>query len=464
MHELFRSRIKHRTNIGFFLLFIAIAPGGISAEDKTKWVAPLPLGSELEAYRAPSDFTSAQPTITQEPGGEITLRQALAAALLYNPDLAVFSLEVRAAEARRIQAGLLANPDLDWTVENFSGGGDLERIPAETTLSVNQLIELGGKRGKRARVAAFERDVAAWDYERTRLDVFTRVSSSFIDVLTAQQRVFLSDALVQLAEHVSSTVSEKVKAGKVSPVEETKTRVDLSTARIVRDRATRELEAARIRLATTWAGRYPAFDKAQGNLEDLSALPAIEKALQLTGNSPDVARWRTEVEHQKSIVSLEKSRRLPDLSAGGGVRRFGDSNGNAFVAGISIPLPFFNRNQGAIRESQFNLAKAESSVRSAEVQARNDLAENYQLLSASYEAATALKNEILPSATSAYDAVREGYQYGKFGILDVLDAQRTLFSVQQQYIDSLDGYHKARTQIERLIARPLVHLLENNDD
>jgi cobalt-zinc-cadmium efflux system outer membrane protein len=61
----------------------------------------------------------------------------------------------------------------------------------------------------------------------------------------------------------------------------------------------------------------------------------------------------------------------------------------------------------------------------------------------------------LPAARSAYEAADEGYRQGKFGYLDILDAQRTLFEAKVRYVSSLTAYHQRRAAIERLIGRPV---------
>jgi len=135
---------------------------------------PRPLGRGYGTPQ-PLDLTPGVSTANKnEPTGVLSLREALLLALRHSPDLAAFAWEVRAGEARTLQAGLLPNPEFDIELENFAGSGDLEGFDArETTIALNQLIELGGKRLKRKRVAALERDLRGWDYEAKRLDVFT---------------------------------------------------------------------------------------------------------------------------------------------------------------------------------------------------------------------------------------------------------------------------------------------------
>src|SRR5262249_10865060 len=151
-----------------------------------------------------------------------------------NPELSAFSFEMRAAEARALQAGIWPNPQLGVEVENVAGTGSTTKgvRAAETTLQLSQLIELGGKRPKRIRLAGLERELTSWDYEVKRLDVLTEAKKAFVDVLATQARLAFTQDLLRLAAHVQRTVSARVQAGKVSPIEETRTRVAVSTARL----------------------------------------------------------------------------------------------------------------------------------------------------------------------------------------------------------------------------------------
>ena len=67
---------------------------------------------------------------------------------------------------------------------------------------------------------------------------------------------------------------------------------------------------------------------------------------------------------------------------------------------------------------------------------------------------TILHNDVLPKAQRAFEAARQGYQQGKFDYLHLLDAQRTLFQTQAQYVDSTEAYHKAQADVQRLTGRP----------
>jgi len=387
--------------------------------------------------------------------GPLTLHQALSMALLKNPELAAFSWEIRAGEARTLQAGLLPNPELDVVVENF-GNSALEGVDgATTTIQVSQSILLGGKRSKRARLASVERDVTGWEYEVKRLDVLTDVRKAFVDVLAAQERLALSEELTRLAGEVCETVSERVKAGRVSPVEETKSRTSLATARIELERAKRELAAARKRLVAMWGDTAPTFEKAAGQFDETRPIPPEEQLASYVSQNPDIARWAAEMEQRRAAVALEKARWIPEPTLSGGFRHFNEANEGVFLVGVSIPVPLFDRNQGGILEAKYKLAKANEERLASEVRVRSALAEAYRSLSTAFVETSVLKNEVLPGLRSAFEAAMEGYRQGKFGYLEVLDSQRTFFDARGRYLEALASYHKAVADVERLIAEPL---------
>ena len=320
------------------LALVAVLSGCTSARADPLDPGPLYAGSDIPAQ-----------AIAQDPVGELTLRQAVASALVGNPELAVFSGEVRAREAAIVQARLLPNPELDVTATNL--GNDVLRDfdGPQATVSLSQIILMGGKRAAGVRVAGLDRDLAAWDYEVKRLDVLTRVAQAFVAVLQAQQGLVLANDLVALAERVVAAVAARVQAGKSSPVEESRARVALASIRIERERATRELEAARTGLAATWGSTAPRFTKALGRLEDIHPVPAVEDLARRLRQNPDLARWASELAGREASLDLERRRAVPDLTATLGITHFTDTDDSALIAGISIPLPILNRNQGNIR-------------------------------------------------------------------------------------------------------------------
>jgi len=264
--------------------------------------------------------------------------------------------------------------------------------------------------------------------------------------------------LLTLAEAFVKTIQRQVEAGKISPAELSRAQVELSMANIEVERARRELEAARQRLAATWGSTSPAFKEAKGVFRIPHAIPSFNELMTFIKDNPDIARWTTEIAQRHAVWELEKAKRIPDPTVSGGFRHLNESSDNAFVVGLSIPIPFFNRNQGAVQEAEYRLKQTEVQRRSVATTISTILAENYQSVSALFSEVSTLKDKIIPSAQNAFDIISEGYLLGKFTSLDVLDAQRTLFETRIRFLRSLNDLHQTVAEIERLIGRSLADI------
>src|SRR3990172_8471336 len=209
-----------------------------------------------------------------EPRGQITLREAVAYALVNSPQLRAFSWDIHTAEANQMQAALLPNPELEVAVEEFGGTGERRAFnSSESTIQIGQFIELAQKRSKRIHLASLEKQLAQWDYYAKRLDVMNQVAAAFVDVLAAQERLTLSKELLRLAEQTHAAVAQRVSGGKDSPLEETKAKVALSTMQIQSQAAAQALKSARTRLAAAWGASAAEFHSAVGQLYQVSPVP-----------------------------------------------------------------------------------------------------------------------------------------------------------------------------------------------
>ncbi|MCP4614481.1 MAG: TolC family protein [Planctomycetes bacterium] len=415
------------------------------------------LGRDFSTFQAPAkpEENSDVPEIS-EPTGPITLRQALALALLHNPELKVFSWDVRVSEAKRLQAGLWPNPKLMVGAMEVGGAGPRSGFDgAEAAIQLSQLIELGDKRSKRTKLASLEQELAGWDYEAKRLDVFTKVAKAFAEVLAAQEGLELTQELLQVSEDLLDTVTKRVNAGKDSPLEKTKAIVTLSNVKIQRQKAIQNLEFTRKQLAATWTGTKPKFKSAAGRLDSLSDIPSFEELTSLIEQNPDIARWLLEIDKDKAALELEKAKAISDITLRGGMQRFNETDDNAILFGISIPLPISDKNQAGKLQASYELARAREEQRAAYTRVQMKLARAYQALSSAYTEATELEKNVLQGAEGVFEASKTGYTQGKLDYLNVLDAQRTLFEAKARYIDALASYHAAKADVERLIGRSI---------
>jgi cobalt-zinc-cadmium efflux system outer membrane protein len=394
--------------------------------------------------------------LSKDPQGRLTLNEAVALALMHHPQLAVFTFEKRAREARALQSGLMPNPQLGVMVEDVLGSGGFNGFSqSQTTIQLSQLIELGGKRAARLRANTLSTKLADWDYETKRIDVLTQVAKAYVRVLKAQQKITLTGNLVRLGKKFLTAVDERVKAGKVASIEATKAGVSLSYMQIELEKAKRELKVARRNLSATWGNTIPQFESVLGDLFSIFPVPTLENVMGRITNNPDLARWVTELDQRQAALDSQLAKSIPNVTLKGGFRRLEITNDNAITFGISIPLQFFNQNQGRIEEARHMLGKVQAQKRVTSISVRKKLLEAYNTLVFSKSQVISIKTQVLPGALKAFDGVNEGYRFGKFGYLDVLDSQKIFFKAKSQYLDSLANYHMAIVDIERLTGEPL---------
>jgi cobalt-zinc-cadmium efflux system outer membrane protein len=311
-------------------------------------------------------------------------------------------------------------------------------------------------------VASLDRDLAVWDYETRRIQVFADVSHAFIETVAAQRSLSLADTLVVVAEGVLESVRRRVQAGASSPVELSRARVELETVRVARAQAERELVVARANLAATWGGTSPTFTDAVGDLESMPRPPSFEALVKRLEQSPEIARWTTELQQRQAAAHLAAAGGVPDLRVGAGVRRFNESDDRALLVGLSVPLPLFDRNQGAAQAAERRLAKAAQEQRGVQVAVLRSLTAAFEALMAAYDEVQALRSRILPEADSAFVASQTAYQQGRMRLTDVLDTQRRLFELRARYFNVLAGYHTAAADLESLIGESLTDLSQDS--
>jgi cobalt-zinc-cadmium efflux system outer membrane protein len=437
---------------------VALAAAGLSVPLAGRAQAPAtyPVGRELPAFEAPPSAAAEPADLPPEPSGVLRLGDALAAALLRNPELAADAYEVRAREAALVQAGAFPNPTALLELEDFAGSGAFRGVrSAQTTLLLGQLIELGGKRAARLSLAAADRDLAAWDYEVRRIDVLVRTAGGFVDVLAAQQRLALADEALALARSLQRVASARLRAGIASPAEEIRAGVQVDVAGVEREHAEHELATTRQALAATWAGEEPRFERADGALERLPAIPSTAELGERLEASPSVARWQGELARRDALRARAASERVPDVTLSAGPRRLSGPGDTALVVAVALPIPLWNRQAGAVAEAEHRVAKLAAEARAARVRAARELAAARVGLQASSEEASLLRTRVLPGTDRAVEAMRRGYEQGRFAQLEVLDAEHARLAAREQYLRALTEAHHSAHQIERLTGVPL---------
>jgi outer membrane protein, heavy metal efflux system len=382
----------------------------------------------------------------------ITLDEARRLALAGNLELAGRALDVKAADGAARQARAWPNPEIGVEVEEF--GGDLPGWSrAQTTWSVSQRIEL--PMARRARIAAARGDhrVATLDRERAKLDLLSEVDRRFVTLLAEQSRLEVARENERTADTLLAAVFSLVNAGEVSPIEEDRARADRSRAGIGVRRAESSAARARVELASLWGSPAAAAWRAEGTLEIDPALPAATALDSLDADAPDLARWDAAVARSEAGLRMQRWSRLPDVTVGGGARRSNGSGDQTWTALAALGFPLWDRNGGAVSEAAALAAQAGTARQAGRLRIMTDRRIALDAMAGSLAVVRTYRELTRPEVRRAYDAVSEGYRRGKFPLIDLLDARRSLAETELGYIDALLELWSARIDLERLLAK-----------
>lgn len=366
-----------------------------------------------------------------------------------NPRLIGPRAETEAAEALISQARLRPNPEVSFEAENFAGSGVFSGLSAtEYTLSVGQQFELGGKRAARIDAAEAQAELANLRAGLSQAELGYLVRERYILAVAAASRVDLARDIVARNEELSRIANLLVEVGREPPLRALRAQAALAESQAELQAAQAASLAARAGLAALWSepGAPPLVPSQFPAIVPPGEVMATNSPLQL-----ELARANTAA--AAAEIARERSLRIPDPTVSAGVRRFEENNANAFIVGVSIPLPFGNRNQG-------NIAAAEANLRAAtarEAVVRADYEQAVVRARAAYLAAEArvetLSTTSLPQADEALRLVQIGYNNGRFPLIEVLSAADARDAIREALIAAQQDRGQAAAELIRLAAQ-----------
>ena len=349
-----------------------------------------------------------------------------------------------------MQAAARPNPELGIEVENALGGGPYgEFDSAEETLSLSQTIELGRKRMKRAAVAKHELALSEHGFVLKRSEILNAATKAFLDVISAQEELTFAQQAEEMQKELGEAQAALIEAGKISAAEGETGIAARAFAGIAVTNARAGLDSARSQLGAFWGNSKPRFSRAAGTIAT-GTLPGLSIYEGRLESNPVLAYHAESIRRHQAAVILEEAGRTPDITIGIGARHFEDSDENAAVFSISIPLPLFDRKQGEIAKAKAAVGKAEAEQRSAEAALRSALVSSHLRLSAAHREAGMLAETAVPAAQRSYEFASEGYKLGKFSYLELKAAQDALLSARLLQLRARIRFHKAKADLETL--------------
>jgi len=382
---------------------------------------------------------------------KLTMENAEKNGIENNPELQYLLKNIDANKAIKIQSGLISNPELGLEAENILGSGELSGFNgSEITATLSQNFQLAGKISKREKVAEIDISLAEWDYYAKRLEVITEIRKAFTSALATQKLIEKNSELIEISEKLITNLQKRVEAGKISPAEVSRAQIILNSLQIGISRLEADYDSAIFELTALINDPNLSIGKLTGEMKNFEQLPDYDFLYSKLESNPNLKRFTSEYNKQKAVIDLEESKSIPDLTVSVGYRRITEVKINTFLVGASIPLPIFDANQGSIEEAQIRLDQKNKEYEAVKNRLTLRLNLLYRRFGMLLSISEKIENESIPDAEESFKIISKGNLLGRFTILDVLDAERTLFEVQNQHINTLSEINLVIVEIEGL--------------
>jgi len=395
-----------------------------------------------------------------EPVQGISASELVKKALAANAELIAARLEVDRARARLQQAGLRPNPTLDFEQQRGVFNSPGERV---TTVGVSVPLELGGKRARRLNLAQAELEVAQAEVAERERRLAAEVRAAYVEALAAQRELSLTTGLNLLDTQTAEVVEARVSVGDAAPLEAKLLRVELDRLLARRALVEGRYQAALLKLKAL-AGvplderlslreelARPAFSEPPATKE-----AAVEIALR---TRPDVRLARLQEEAAQAGLKLAKVQAVPDIIVstryGTSINSFDETpigfltdRDKLFSVGVSIPLPLFNRNQGAKAEAAVTIAQMQRRREFVEAVVRAEVGSALARYRAAQSALTTFEQGVLLRSEENIRTLRAAYDIGAFRITELITEQRRLLDAQREYTEALTERYRALSDLQ----------------
>jgi len=407
--------------------YVALAAIAVSSVLSVLWLADRGLGQESRPAGPADKF--------------LRLEDLERMALQRNPTVRQADAVVRGVLGRRTQASFYPNPIVGVQGEDITA-----REPGRSKYFVflQQSIITGSKRRNVREAIQQELVHAETEQAMQKQRVVNAVRLLFYEALGATRLVEVRRELARIAGEAVETSKELFNIGQADQPDVIEVEIEAERAQLEGASAERDLERVWRALATMVGD--PALPRAHlvGDLE--AEVPAVDTdavEAQLLRDSPELRIARARIEHAKASLARTRADRIPNLFVRGGLgynfERFARAKDVGVEAHfeIGMPLPIFDRKQGAIATAEAQLALAQDELRRAELELRTRLDSVVTRYRDARSIVERYPREVLLRAQRSYELYLNRFRQMAAAYPQVLIAQRTLGQARVEYVRAL---------------------------
>ena len=363
---------------------------------------------------------------------KIMLADLFRLADLASPTLAAARSSVQVKAGRARQAGLYPNPSIELEIGELSTRDPNDR---KEKVSLVQPLILSGRRGAAVTAARAEQEAAVQRYYCARTDVFRRIHILWVEQLYFREANAAFEELLRVAGLTLGVAQTRFESRAAPESQVTKALLEVYELEVGQQQLAQEQAKGSAELSSLLGGVPIPFDRLVGTLEpdSISTSELLNSAVLDEHPALQAAQWN--IDAAKASLQEAKAARIPDIGLFVAYGRYRAIDEGFVEAGLTVPLPIFNRNQGRVAEAQSVVVQAQERARIE----RNNLKTKLEVAIQRYltfrDQLNVAMSRIMPVAERGLSQAQEGYRVGHLPFLELIDAQRTLANIRLRTLE-----------------------------
>ncbi len=388
-------------------------------------------------------------TAAPEFGGNVTLNELEQLLLSRHPEILKAESQISGLTGKKLQAGLPPNPNVGIIADDINANDGFGRYG----VFYGQKVVRGGKLGLAQSVVCSELDVANNRLDAIKQRLLIDLRQRYYEVLLAQESVRQTRELADVLEKSVDTSEKLFAAEEIAKAPVLRSQVEFQNASMMVRQAANRRTATIRSLAALIGESEMRLESLAGDVRDVPPMEDFETAFdQMLENHPELSATFAGIEQARRELAQQTAVPIPDVTWQTSLQY--DFTVDEIVGGfqIGLPLPKYNRNQGAIFQAQQNV---QSSINAAD-QKVLELRDRLTTAWANYVDARiqleSLDAQLLPKAAKVLELANEGYRQGETPYLELLSAQQLFAKTKLGYIQKLRQRWQYHVEIRGLIA------------
>lgn len=403
------------------------------------------------------------PAWGQDRGGPDTLQVLDLSTLLAeleanNASLRAARLEADALGTRSRQVKSLPDPTFMVTALPWSIG--TARGAQRSQWRVEQQIPYPGKRALRSEIAALSADVAASEADTYALDLTLHVKQAYYDLYRVQE---VDRLIVHFQEHLrdfEEAAATRYEVGTGTQQAILKAQIEHNRLDVRREQLAEQERSLREQLARLLERPDRALLAGEVRVDTPVVMPDTTRLLDVAlSRRPEVQALRQADARADRQIDLAERAFRPDFSVSLAYFDIADADvpptadgRDALAVGVGVKVPLWRRKlQAGLEEAEVKKRQVAARVEALETSFRTQLDDLTNQFVRRRRRLDQYEQVLIPQAEIMLEATLSAYNTGRTGFIDLLDAERTLFGLRLDAVETASAYWQTVAALERAL-------------